>query len=102
MAQVRQQFKANMQEVDDDKIKEQKEAAIRALHNLHLLEADKFVRATTNTGSLTFQYAESKVTPASSAWRGHRAADSPNMQWIREPLASPNVARRHAPRKFLF
>ncbi|PNW73281.1 hypothetical protein CHLRE_14g626250v5 [Chlamydomonas reinhardtii] len=44
MGQVRQQFKANMHELDDDKIREQKEAAIRALHNMHLLEADRYVR----------------------------------------------------------
>ena len=42
--QIRVQFKANMKEVDDDKLKEQKEAAIRALHNLHLLEAERFVK----------------------------------------------------------
>ena len=42
--QIRVQFKANMREVDDDKLKEQKEAAIRALHNLHLLEAERFVK----------------------------------------------------------
>jgi len=45
MATVRQQFKQNMKEVDDEKIKEQKEAAIRALHNLHLLEAERYVKS---------------------------------------------------------
>mmetsp|Transcript_26456 Transcript_26456/g.57723 ORF Transcript_26456/g.57723 Transcript_26456/m.57723 type:complete len:87 (+) Transcript_26456:184-444(+) len=44
VSQVRSQFKSNMKEVDDDKIREQKEAAIRALHNLHLLEAERYVR----------------------------------------------------------
>ncbi|KAG2492252.1 hypothetical protein HYH03_009494 [Edaphochlamys debaryana] len=33
MGQVRQQFKANMHEADKDKIKEQKEAAIRLLQD---------------------------------------------------------------------
>jgi hypothetical protein len=44
LAQVRAQFKVNLKETDDGKIKEQKEAAIRALHNVHLLEADRYVR----------------------------------------------------------
>mmetsp|Transcript_25224 Transcript_25224/g.68545 ORF Transcript_25224/g.68545 Transcript_25224/m.68545 type:complete len:89 (+) Transcript_25224:16-282(+) len=41
---VRQQFKANMNELDDEKIKEQKEAAIRGLHNMALLEAEKYAK----------------------------------------------------------
>mmetsp|Transcript_21061 Transcript_21061/g.35909 ORF Transcript_21061/g.35909 Transcript_21061/m.35909 type:complete len:103 (-) Transcript_21061:1005-1313(-) len=41
---VRLQFKANMLEVDDAKIEQQKEAAIRALHNVHLHEAERYVK----------------------------------------------------------
>ncbi|KAG1662719.1 hypothetical protein FOA52_014585 [Chlamydomonas sp. UWO 241] len=51
MLQVRSQFKANMREVDDAKISEQREAAIRALHNVHLLEADRYVQANKKKGT---------------------------------------------------
>ncbi|KAL6758818.1 hypothetical protein V8C86DRAFT_2585952 [Haematococcus lacustris] len=41
---VREQFKANRYEFDDAKIEEQKEAAIRALHNMSLMEAERYVK----------------------------------------------------------
>uniref|UniRef100_A0A7S0VE14 Uncharacterized protein n=1 Tax=Polytomella parva TaxID=51329 RepID=A0A7S0VE14_9CHLO len=47
---VRTQFKMNMAELDDDKVKEQKEAAVRALHNVYLVEADRYVRGKPSGG----------------------------------------------------
>ncbi|KAI8466984.1 MAG: hypothetical protein J3K34DRAFT_432083 [Monoraphidium minutum] len=42
--QVRQQFKANMYEVDEEKIIQQKEAAMRALGNFYFQEAERLAR----------------------------------------------------------
>eukprot|EP00201_Polytomella_parva_P019579 CAMPEP_0175045386 /NCGR_PEP_ID=MMETSP0052_2-20121109/4388_1 /TAXON_ID=51329 ORGANISM="Polytomella parva, Strain SAG 63-3" /NCGR_SAMPLE_ID=MMETSP0052_2 /ASSEMBLY_ACC=CAM_ASM_000194 /LENGTH=43 /DNA_ID= /DNA_START= /DNA_END= /DNA_ORIENTATION= len=39
-----------MAELDDDKVKEQKEAAVRALHNVYLVEADRYVRGKPSGG----------------------------------------------------
>jgi hypothetical protein len=42
--QVRQAFKANMRELDEEKIVEQKEAALRALGNFYFSEAERLAR----------------------------------------------------------
>lgn len=42
--QVRAAFKANKDEYDDDKVREHKEAAVRALQNVYFAEAERWAK----------------------------------------------------------
>ncbi|GFH24344.1 predicted protein, partial [Haematococcus lacustris] len=79
---VREQFKANRYEFDDAKIEEQKEAAIRALHNMSLMEAERYVkeggsaRRLSSYSSIRPSSSEPQLPPPSgptSTMRGHTA-----------------------------
>ncbi|WIA09385.1 hypothetical protein OEZ86_011973 [Tetradesmus obliquus] len=44
VGQVREQFRMNMHETDEAKIRDQKEAAMRALSNVYFQEAERLAR----------------------------------------------------------